>query len=302
MPLFHAVGVTCRDKTYDIAFGFMAGEDHIHYNWQIQSLMELFERLQVQPKMFITDYDTALKTALTSIYPNHAVKVWDTRYGLTAEEKVEIDRKRGEFMARWHRLVSQLTQALFWSEWAQLEVDYRAYPALIKYLLDQQIKYHDQWAEYKCRYLPDFGIRVTSRVESAYHRLKSRLVYRSKSHIIHVVKEIHKMMLEQRNDHDAGVSFESIRYPVDASSECLVLLYRKVSYYALRKLKQQVDLAFAEDYLCTPSCLNAFTLKFGLPYSKSFTLTNTGGSSRRGQGASSRTLLKTNFDPWIRWL
>ncbi|KAK1914141.1 hypothetical protein P3342_007387 [Pyrenophora teres f. teres] len=77
--------------------------------------MELFERLQVQPKMFITNYDTALKTALTSIYPNHAVKVWDTRYGLTAEEKVEIDRKRVN--GRSWRLITAPIQPLLSTFW-----------------------------------------------------------------------------------------------------------------------------------------------------------------------------------------
>jgi hypothetical protein len=68
MPLLHTVGVTCYYTVFDVCFGFMGGEDHKHYGWHIQAMHEFFEFLKVTPRCFVTDHDTALKSALTACY------------------------------------------------------------------------------------------------------------------------------------------------------------------------------------------------------------------------------------------
>jgi hypothetical protein len=68
MPLLHAIGITCRQKAFDISFSFMCGEEAGHYAWHIQAIRELFKSLQVMPRCFLTDHDTTLKAALTAIY------------------------------------------------------------------------------------------------------------------------------------------------------------------------------------------------------------------------------------------
>jgi hypothetical protein len=45
------------------------------------------------------------------------------------------------------------------------------------YIEKEQMPHFEEWAEFICRYFPDYGIRVTSRVEGAYHRIKACLTF-----------------------------------------------------------------------------------------------------------------------------
>jgi hypothetical protein len=69
MLFLHMVGLTCHHTVYDMAFGFIGGKNHEHYLWHINAMKELFNELNVTPKCFVTDHDTALKAALTAFYP-----------------------------------------------------------------------------------------------------------------------------------------------------------------------------------------------------------------------------------------
>jgi hypothetical protein len=125
MPLLHAIGTTCRQKAFDISFSFMCGEEAGHYAWHIQAIRELFE-LQVTPRCFLTDHDTALKAALTAIYLGipqrlciwhinqnvqaQAVEAWDIRRAKSDDEKTKIEEERLGFMSRWYTLLSKETE------------------------------------------------------------------------------------------------------------------------------------------------------------------------------------------------
>ncbi|KAF1937784.1 hypothetical protein EJ02DRAFT_426279 [Clathrospora elynae] len=55
------------------------------------------------------------------------------------------------------------------------------------------------------------------------------------------------------------------KVPIDASDEAFALLFRKISHQALRMMKNQLNLAFANNYNNTSACSGAFTAKYGLP-------------------------------------
>ncbi|KAF1939253.1 hypothetical protein EJ02DRAFT_295380, partial [Clathrospora elynae] len=53
MPLLHTVGITSLNTVFEVSYGFMSGEDYIHYGWHIQAHHEFFEFLEVIPKCWV---------------------------------------------------------------------------------------------------------------------------------------------------------------------------------------------------------------------------------------------------------
>jgi hypothetical protein len=281
MPLLHTVGVTCHGTIYDVCFGFMGGEDWRHYGWHISAMHEFFEWLKVRPKCFVTDHDLALKAALKACYPNicqrrciwhinqnvaaQARKAYDIRKAHTNEEKRELDDKRNDFIKRWHVLVSKPTEESFQEEWRSILRDYAEYPVLLLYLEKEQLPHFEEWAECFTQYFPDFGIKVTSGAKGAHYKVKIRLHFKGMSHLIHVVKNIHLMIVQQRHEHKIKNSADSARVPTDASNAEFNLLKRIISHKALRMLRDQLRLAKAHDFDENEACSSAFTHKWGLP-------------------------------------
>jgi hypothetical protein len=69
MLLLYLVGVTCYYTVYNISFGFIGSKNYEHYAWHIKAMYKLFKQLKVTPKCFVTNYDIALKAALSALYP-----------------------------------------------------------------------------------------------------------------------------------------------------------------------------------------------------------------------------------------
>jgi hypothetical protein len=249
MPLVHFIGITSRSTTYDIAYAFVPNEDEETYTEVIEMFFNFFEWLEVTPKCFITDHDKALKAALRAHFPDipqrrciwhinqnvqaKAVKQWDLNRARNDDEKLVIDTARKEFIQHWHTLVACPTEEQFWAQWDVMEDKYRLLPDLLAYLNDHQLKYYAEWAECFCRYFPDFGQRVTSRVEGAHHQLKLALTSWTAGHIYDVVKDIHELAKAQRNEHDGDLDKDEARIAGDLSKPEFVRLQRRVSYQGL---------------------------------------------------------------------
>jgi hypothetical protein len=196
--------------------------------------VKLFKELKVTPNCFVTDHDTALKAALTALYPKvvqrcciwhinqnvltAAHKAYDLKKAHSDEAKIkELHEGRNDFMARWHDLVSRPTQKMFWDAYKAIENNYADQPTLLQYLNNHQMPHFEQWAECFCRYMPDYGIQVTASVLS------------------------------------------------DAADKEFEKLERLISPFPLRPLKPQLQLAKAESYDNGEACTGAYTLKYGLP-------------------------------------
>lgn len=93
-------------------------------------------------------------------------------------------------------LVGKPTQETFWDEWRSILRNYAEHPVLLMYIEKEQLPYFNEWAECFCRYLPDFGIRITSRAEGSHHKIKIRLHFKGQSHILHVVQDLNQMVKE----------------------------------------------------------------------------------------------------------
>jgi hypothetical protein len=281
MPLIHFIGITLRSTTYDVAYAFVPNEDEETYTEVIEMLFNFLEWLKVTLKCFITDHDKALKAALRAYFPDipqrrciwhinqnvqaKAVKYWDLNRARNDDEKLVIDTARKEFIQHWHTLVACPTEEQFWTQWDVMEDRYRLLPNLLAYLNDHQLKHYAEWAECFCRYFPDFGQRVTSRVEGAHHQLKLALTSWTAGHIYDVVKDIHELAKAQRNEHDGDRDKDKARIAGDLAKLEFVRLQRRVSYQGLRMLKAQLVLAKSNNFEESEECSGAFTSKYGLP-------------------------------------
>jgi hypothetical protein len=69
MPFLYIVGVTSMDKTYDIAFCLLSNKEEGTYNFAIACLKALFDTVDRIPRIFITNYEVALKNRLYNHFP-----------------------------------------------------------------------------------------------------------------------------------------------------------------------------------------------------------------------------------------
>jgi hypothetical protein len=61
MPFLYIVGVTSIDLTYNIAFYLLLNKEETTYNFAVLCLKALFKQEGVSPRIFITNYEVALK-------------------------------------------------------------------------------------------------------------------------------------------------------------------------------------------------------------------------------------------------
>jgi hypothetical protein len=281
MPLCHFVGVTSRNTTFDISFAFMAGEEQEDYTEVIEMFKQFTDWLGIIIKCYVTDYEKALKNALRAFYPEvaqrrclwhinknvqtQAVKDWDVRQGVTDLEKEKIEQARLDFIKVWQDLVNCQTEDAFWTLWDAIKVEYAMYTELLKYLEEKQIPQYEEWCECFCKYLPDFGNRVTSRCEGAHHRVKLALTSWTRGHLWDVVKDIHKMLQTQRKEHDGALQTDQMRAAIDVQNPEFQRLQHRITHQGLRLLKTQLVLAKDVEYDDTQECLGAFTGKYSMP-------------------------------------
>ncbi|KAM4055616.1 MULE transposase [Hirsutella rhossiliensis] len=70
MPLLQIIGTTGLHKSYSVAFGIAAKEDEGAFNWILSQLYDTGRRASIPPPgVIITDFDMALKNALSSVFP-----------------------------------------------------------------------------------------------------------------------------------------------------------------------------------------------------------------------------------------
>jgi hypothetical protein len=68
MPFLNVTGITNIQTTFNVAFGVANKEDEDAYQWLIQMLDELREEAGARrPIVTITDFERALKTALSNV-------------------------------------------------------------------------------------------------------------------------------------------------------------------------------------------------------------------------------------------
>ncbi|XP_044720065.1 MULE transposase domain-containing protein [Hirsutella rhossiliensis] len=78
MPLLQIIGTTGLHKSFSVGFGLTAKEDEGAFQWILSQLREAGRQADIpDPGVVITDFDTALKNALDSIFPSTQQQVFN---------------------------------------------------------------------------------------------------------------------------------------------------------------------------------------------------------------------------------
>jgi hypothetical protein len=118
LPLLHILGCTNLGTFFSAGFCFIRTEDYWNYYWAVSTFFQ--KAGPIQPRVFISDQENALKSAAKAVFPDvpqllcvwhinknvqtKAQQVWRDANGATAQEKKEIAQKRTQFMARWNQV------------------------------------------------------------------------------------------------------------------------------------------------------------------------------------------------------
>ncbi len=147
MPLLHFVGSNSIGGDFTIAFCFMPRQLQVDYVWALDRMLQLlYEPINCCTKVFLSDYEDALRSACTQIWPDvprllclwhinknvqdylqkHFKQVngpWDP----TEAEKQEQRQKREDFMGDWCSLNSTKTEEQYEECWLAFKQRYRKY-------------------------------------------------------------------------------------------------------------------------------------------------------------------------------
>lgn len=122
LPLLHILGCTNLQTFFSAGFCFLGNETQADYHWAVSNF--LLKTGIPQPRVFISDQEGALKSAVHTLLPGvpqllcvwhinknvqtKAQQTWRDADGGTKEEKQEIAEKRDGFMKRWTQVCSTL--------------------------------------------------------------------------------------------------------------------------------------------------------------------------------------------------
>jgi hypothetical protein len=203
LPLLHILGCTNLQTFFSAGFCFLRNETQLDYHWAVSTF--LFKTRLPQPRVFISDHEDALKSAVSELLPRapqllcvwhinknvqtKAQREWRTADGKTKEEKKAIDDQRAAFMGRWAEIVYSKTEAEFQLKWDTLLRDYKSQDALSEYLWKYQYPVRHQWARPWTSRYRHYNTTSTSPVEGMNKVLKDYIMT-SRGDLLRVVERI----------------------------------------------------------------------------------------------------------------
>ena len=113
MPLLHISCVTGANKTFSLAFCFLAKETQPYYKWALEFLLNIFTSNKIPlPGVVITNREQALINSLEKTFPNayYMLCMWHIENNLVTNGAKHIKKKIFEhkMIENWNRVV-QLT-------------------------------------------------------------------------------------------------------------------------------------------------------------------------------------------------
>lgn len=174
-------------------------------------------------------------------------------------------------LAAWKECVYAETQDDYHNNWNRLKQEFPDQMAIVNYLNDTYNCWVFQFAQFAVKQHRNYGLKVTSRVESQHAALKRNLRNRlADLHQLH--RSIQEMLRRQEERWLDGVSNEKEKHiTVFEGDQCLRLLWSKAAHQAIRRTKEQLDHALEylkhHDGMAPPDelCTGSFTQQFALP-------------------------------------
>jgi hypothetical protein len=129
MPLLHIAGVTGANKTFTVAFCFIAEETQSFYEWALESLLNIFNSHKIPlPQVILTDREQSLINSLPSFAPDsyHMLCTWHIQKNLVTNSAKTIKNKQEEaqMLQHWSNLFQMKDQSDFCASFGKFALEY----------------------------------------------------------------------------------------------------------------------------------------------------------------------------------
>ena len=190
LPLLHVIGQAASNRSFSIAFCFLAREDAASYLWAVGNLKKHVWRPQRIPKFFITDRDSALRGALADVFPNSQANLctWHLNKNITTSCKKFFSAKKPksscekktpdpwtQFMSSWGQVTKSKTPDIYYEQWASLKAQLSSCPSVLEYIKTSILPVKELFVvAWACQH-PHLRNLNTSCVESGHAYVKTSL-------------------------------------------------------------------------------------------------------------------------------
>ena len=165
MPLLHIAGITGANKTFSLAFCFIAQETKPFYNWALECLLTIFNSNQIpHPDVFLTDREQALINSVNTSFPNstHLLCTWHIQKNLVTNGAKLIKDKvlEGDMIRHWSNLIRMNQQSRFQSSFESFASKYG--PKFQEYMHSTWLPVAEKYSNAWTKRIPHFDHRTTS--------------------------------------------------------------------------------------------------------------------------------------------
>ncbi|POW00213.1 hypothetical protein PSHT_13170, partial [Puccinia striiformis] len=232
LPLLHIIGQVATNRSFSLAFCFLAYEDQESYVWAVENLKKHVWRPQRIPKVFVT-----IET------PPYSRSPW---------------RK---FLKVWGKVTSAKTPAIYVDRLNELKIHLATRPAVLKYITTSILPVKELFVvAWACQH-PHLRNLHTSRAEAGHAYLKT-FITNSTGDLLSVFKCLTLAVDAQLNSVHESIARDTIRTLVNVPKSFIPLL-GCVSSFAIKECIEQYNRLVDLDP--TEECSHTVTVGLGIP-------------------------------------
>ena len=183
------IGIDNNSKSFYICFAFLPNQKEDSYTWAIGCIKELFTKLNtptiiVGPSAIATDYDQALRNAITTVFPESPALLCSWHANKNIQQHCRSNFSTIEaweaFLKAWQAIVSAPTQEKYEEQLSYFTTTYLCEPTrtCVEYIQNTWLKpgRKESLVAAWVNKHPHFGITITSRYV-LYSNFYSNLYY-----------------------------------------------------------------------------------------------------------------------------
>ncbi|POW16997.1 hypothetical protein PSTT_00857 [Puccinia striiformis] len=273
LPLLHIIGQVATNRSFSLAFCFLAYEDQESYVWAVENLKKHVWRPQRIPKVFVTDRDTALRNALAEVFPDSQANLctWHlnqniatnckTYFSSTTIPLTSPDHPWRKFLKVWGKVTSAKTPAIYVDRLNELKIHLATRPAVLEYITTSILPVKELFVvAWACQH-PHLQNLHTSRAEAGHAYLKT-FITNSTGDLLSVFKCLTLAVDAQLNSVHESIARDTIRTLVNVPKSFIPLL-GCVSSFAIKECIEQYNRLVDLDP--TEECSHTVTVGLGIP-------------------------------------
>jgi hypothetical protein len=245
LNLLDVVGITSFNTTFFVCFVFLPEETEPWYQWALTRVREMYVGIEA-PRVIGIDRDLALKNALEFIFPtsNVILCTWHINMNIAKNLKklFETNEEWTVFMMDWNLVMYANSERDFEMNWTAMKTKYGSDSQLVRYMQNTWMPYKENFIAYCINRHFHLGSHKTSRVEGSHSALKQYLDH-SMGDLLLVKERINITIQKQIRGIRAQSAIEQTRCPHYINEDFFGSVSRKISHYALRRIKSEYDKA-----------------------------------------------------------